>query len=206
MSVVNNKLGINPSADLTVGHSYAVQLDAGAVTDSAGNDFAGIANDTTLNFVAGPPSELHLGTVSGIDLNLIGGFTTNDGQRYYYLDLSNDGTAWDSFADTIDHDALDALFNGGADTVDTQPGGAVVGVDDARTVLVGGYTLVLPTEAELTAALAAIPSGSSQWSEWDGYWSASQTAAEQHTVVSLFDFSMSDSDTNAHVIAIQVVL
>jgi hypothetical protein len=206
LSVVDNKLVINPSADLTVGHSYAVHVDAGAVTDAAGNAFAGIANDTTLNFVAGLPSELHLGTVSGIDLNLIGGFTTSGGQRYYYLDLSNDGSAMDAFTDGVDHNALDALFNGGADTVDTQPGGAVAGVDDARTVLVGGYTLVLPTEAELTTALPQIPNGSDKWSFWDGYWSATQTAADEHAyIMHPMGYMSTDQDVNSYVVALQVL-
>jgi hypothetical protein len=206
LSVQSHKLVINPSTDLMVSDSYAIHLEAGAVTDTAGNAFAGIADDTTLNFVAGLSSALHLGTVSGIDLNLIGGFTTSGGQHYYYLDTSNNGTAMDSFMDGVNHDALDDLFNGGADTVDTQPGGAVAGVDDARTVLVGGYTLVLPTEAELTAALAAIPNGSSQWSQSDTYWSATQTAAEEHTYVNPMGFSGPYLDIGAYVVAIQVVM
>jgi hypothetical protein len=205
LSVSDHRLIINPMTGLFAGHSYAVQLDAGAVIDKAGNLFAGITDDTTLNFVAVEPSVLHLGIVSGIDLNLVGGFTTSTGQRYYYLDRSNNGDGLDSYMDNYSHDELDALFNGGADTVDTQLGGAVAGVDDARTVVVGSYTLVLPTAAELTAALTEIPTGSNEWPAY-GYMSATQTSAGVHEMVHPAGYSVSDVDTNSYLYAIQVVI
>ena len=43
-------LTINPTADLAAGTAYYVEIAAGAVTDLAGNDFAGIADATTWNF------------------------------------------------------------------------------------------------------------------------------------------------------------
>ena len=43
-------LTINPAADLTAGTAYYVEIADGAVTDLAGNDFAGIADATTWNF------------------------------------------------------------------------------------------------------------------------------------------------------------
>ena len=45
-------LTINPTADLKAGGTYAVNIDATAVLDAAGNAYAGIANNTTLNFTA----------------------------------------------------------------------------------------------------------------------------------------------------------
>lgn len=50
VSVNGSVLTINPAADLQAGKQYAVLLSAGAVEDIAGNDFAGIANNATLNF------------------------------------------------------------------------------------------------------------------------------------------------------------
>ena len=41
---------LDPTADLTAGTSYYVQIDAGAFTDLAANNFAGIADSTTWNF------------------------------------------------------------------------------------------------------------------------------------------------------------
>jgi methionine-rich copper-binding protein CopC len=41
---------INPSADLISGTSYHIKVDSGAITDAAGNAYAGINDETTLNF------------------------------------------------------------------------------------------------------------------------------------------------------------
>jgi hypothetical protein len=51
----------------------------------------------------------------------------------------------------LGHDVLDKIFNNGSDTFDTQASGAVAGVDDARTLIKSGYTVVLPTTTELIA-------------------------------------------------------
>ncbi len=41
---------LTPTIPMVAGRSYAVHVSAGAVKDTAGNAFAGIADDTTLNF------------------------------------------------------------------------------------------------------------------------------------------------------------
>ncbi|MCX7246483.1 MAG: Ig-like domain-containing protein, partial [Burkholderiales bacterium] len=65
---------INPSADLTSGSSYNVQMASGVLTDAAGNAYAGIANATTLNFAT-------ITQGSGVNLSAIaagtGGFVIN---------------------------------------------------------------------------------------------------------------------------------
>lgn len=55
VSVAGTVLTINPSANLTSGKVYAVQIAATAVKDAAGNGFAGIADDTTWNFTTVTP-------------------------------------------------------------------------------------------------------------------------------------------------------
>ena len=50
VTVAGSVLTINPSADLTGAKDYAIQIDAGAITDLTGNPFGGIADDTTWNF------------------------------------------------------------------------------------------------------------------------------------------------------------
>jgi len=52
LSVAGNVLTINPSSELEAGVSYAVLIDAGAVTDNAAtpNAFAGVSGTTTWNF------------------------------------------------------------------------------------------------------------------------------------------------------------
>ena len=155
--------------------------------------------DTTL------PDNLNLGTVSDINLNLINKVTMANGKVYYFLDISADGTA--GTTDRITHVRLDNLLNGGADTVNTQTTGAVKGVDDERTVLVNGYTLVLPTMTELlelySDPLSNPPPG------WYGgsYWSATLSSANIHGHVSLVS-SFRDptvADINPFYVAFQVL-
>lgn len=50
VTVSGNTVTINPAAVLEASKAYAVQIDAGALTDVAGNAFTGIANTDTLNF------------------------------------------------------------------------------------------------------------------------------------------------------------
>ncbi|WP_442497499.1 Ig-like domain-containing protein [Methylobacter sp. sgz302048] len=49
-----NTVTINPAEDLLTDSNYFVQLDAGVVTDLVGNAFAGVSDETTLNFVTAP--------------------------------------------------------------------------------------------------------------------------------------------------------
>lgn len=55
VTISGSTLTINPTADLKAGGTYAVNIDATAVLDVAGNAYAGIANNTTLNFTAAVP-------------------------------------------------------------------------------------------------------------------------------------------------------
>ncbi len=96
-------------------------------------------------------------------LNFINPVTLKNGRTYYYMDFSGNFKAYqlghdgapmeDRFDDVVNHDFLDALFNGGNDTVATQLSGAERGVDDARTALIDGYTIVLPTQREIEDVL-----------------------------------------------------
>jgi len=45
-----NQIIIDPAADLTPNTAYHIEIDASAITDTAGNYYAGISDDTTLNF------------------------------------------------------------------------------------------------------------------------------------------------------------
>ncbi|MER0203369.1 MAG: hypothetical protein DU480_05800 [Nitrosomonas sp.] len=45
-----NGIIINPSADLVPGTNYSIRIDSGAITDVSGHGYAGINDDTTLNF------------------------------------------------------------------------------------------------------------------------------------------------------------
>ncbi|MCU6667798.1 cadherin domain-containing protein [Enterobacteriaceae bacterium H4N4] len=50
VSISGNTVTINPTTDLAAGANYHVQIDSGALHDTAGNDYAGISTSTGLNF------------------------------------------------------------------------------------------------------------------------------------------------------------
>ena len=50
VTISGNTVTIKPTADLTAGSSYNVQIASGVLTDQAGNAYAGISSATTLNF------------------------------------------------------------------------------------------------------------------------------------------------------------
>ncbi|NES07334.1 MAG: hypothetical protein F6K22_33795, partial [Okeania sp. SIO2F4] len=50
VTISNNTLTINPTADLAEGTEYYVEIDSGAIEDTAGNDYAGMSDVTTWNF------------------------------------------------------------------------------------------------------------------------------------------------------------
>ena len=89
---------------------------------------------------------LALSTIGDLTFNLIFPVTTAGGKIYYYLDHDGSGTTGNG--DAVMHGLLDTLFNNGMDTTITQEG-THDGTDDARSAIVGEYTLILPTAAEL---------------------------------------------------------
>jgi hypothetical protein len=183
---------INPATGVV---SFKTAPDYEAPTDAGANnvyDITVTANDgvhtsaaqaVAITVTDVPLTALALGTVSGVNLNLINP-TTSGGKYYYYLDHSANGTS--SGADYITHTLLDNLLNGGSDTVDTQTTGAVKGVDDARTVIVGGYTLVLPTATELLALYSdtTVSNLPANWVD-NYYWSSTQYSSNTHDYVHL---------------------
>lgn len=102
-----------------------------------------------------PYAELNLGVFEGRALRLIYPYVSKSGKVYYVGDLNNnkilDVQDHNDAGDHADHVWLDNLFNGGQDRYDTQPNGAIYGVDDARTTIVNGYTIVNPTTSEIVA-------------------------------------------------------
>ena len=50
ISASGAEVKLTPTVSMVAGRSYAVRVSAGAIKDTAGNAFSGIADDTTLNF------------------------------------------------------------------------------------------------------------------------------------------------------------
>jgi hypothetical protein len=64
VSVSGSALTINPTGNLVNGREYAIRASSGAIKDSAGNAFAGIADDSTLSFT--------VAASGGTSLNVLG--------------------------------------------------------------------------------------------------------------------------------------
>lgn len=112
-------------------------------------------------------SSIDLGTVSGVRLNLVSKAVTSDGKVYFHLDVNGNGSG--DTSDLINHDSLDTLFNGGTDTTGSST--PTLGVDTERSVIVNGYTVVLPTLAELQALYNdPLPNPPSGWPQSGGIW------------------------------------
>ncbi len=61
-------LTINPTDDLASNSDYYLEIDAGAITDLAGNDYAGISNSETLNFATGAEADTTAPTITAVSV------------------------------------------------------------------------------------------------------------------------------------------
>ncbi|MCF8164025.1 MAG: hypothetical protein K9J78_09280, partial [Polynucleobacter sp.] len=84
-------------------------------------------------------------------------FTASSGKTYISNSPANDTV---TAGQGISHDSLDALFNNGLDTTATQ---ITIGVDDARSIILGNTQYVLLTKQELTAPDLGLSRSNSWW-------------------------------------------
>ena len=138
-----------------------------------------------------PKPVIDLGMFEGRALRLTHPYVAPDGRVYYVVD--GDGNGRIELADSTSHVWLDKFFNQGNDRFDNQPQGAVAGVDDARTALRDGFTLVNPTTTEIVALRQDLkyylPAGW-RFEDIDYDWvqnvsSATRVAADVHHNISL---------------------
>ncbi len=84
---------------------------------------------------------INLGNRNGVNLSLINPYQApNTNRTYYFLDQNGNGN---TSGDEVSHQALDDLFNGGADTTTSSNRTLTIDADG------GKYTVKLPTVAEL---------------------------------------------------------
>ncbi len=57
VAISGSTVTINPTDDLKPSYQYSVKIDSTAIKDSSGNQFAGINNNTTLNFTTAAPAQ-----------------------------------------------------------------------------------------------------------------------------------------------------
>ncbi len=140
-----------------------------------------------------------MGTVNGVNLNIVGLFSVG-GNVYGIWDPNNNGigSIGSGGGDTGQHNKLDTLLNGGADTIATT--GVVKGVNDARTVIAGGYTIVLPTVTELLGIYNGGKSTVLSTLAAQGiytYWAADKGAsADTHYVLAMYSGYFTPGDTS----------
>ena len=199
--------------DATVSGTSWTYADSRTLTDGQSVSYTARVSDPAGNQSAAGTA--YTATVDTLDtftwggethaLNLVARVNAQDGKTYYALDANGDGVH--NGRDSVSHDWLDGLLNGGADTVDTQSGGAVKGVDDARTVIINGNTWVLPTLAELHA-LYNDPAVANPLAGWhrNGFWSSTRSGSGFHDNESVhYGYQGSYSDTISTSVAFQVL-
>jgi hypothetical protein len=138
VSISGNTLTINPTANLAGQKNYAVQIDAGAITDLNGNGFAGISNDQDLNFATK--------YVAGQDVISLGNLgyliapVQVEGNWYYVWSGAFNGTAdllHGTAGDGFDMTYIETTFFGGTQVSETNRDFSLNGVD-VRIPTLGG--------------------------------------------------------------------
>jgi len=126
VNVSGNRVTINPASDLNADSTYNVKIDSGAVTDEAGNAYAGISNSATLNF----DTETSLDT-SIVVFDLVQGSSSDHSDRTF-----QSGVSYDIYIRVDSDDASLNTRGRGPGTWDRWEGTANLGSDD-RIILVG---------------------------------------------------------------------
>ena len=111
-------------------------------------------------------------------------------------------------SDALTHASLDQLFNGGRDVYDSPPVSA--GVDNQRSVVIGPFTVVLPTTGELLALRSALASAPpTGWTLDQSFASSTLSGDNAHQLVNLSTGTVStngvDNGPNRAVVVLQVL-
>lgn len=133
VSVSGAVVTINPTADLKAGASYYVNIPATAVLDAAGNAYAGIADQTTLNFtVSSTPV-----STTGQTFTLTAGIDTIPGLK---------GTAGTDVTTGDDTIVGDNATTGASDNLDGGAGADIFSYTDSSTTGVAPLAVVKNVE------------------------------------------------------------
>jgi predicted extracellular nuclease/Ca2+-binding RTX toxin-like protein len=144
VAVAGDTVTINPPADLPANTAFYVTVDAGAFEDLAGNDFAGIASTTALNFASGSSNTIGGITILDAAESLEGNATTptatNDVQLVrlgsYSPSAGSSGSPATGNAEVMSYDASTGrlyVLNTVGDQIDIlqiSPSGALTLVDE----------------------------------------------------------------------------
>ncbi|XKE44370.1 cadherin domain-containing protein [Halomonas organivorans] len=161
IAISGNQVTINPTADLNTDSGYSVRIDAGALTDVAGNAYAGIDDTTTLNFT----TESDLDT-SVVVFDMVGNASSDHSGRTF--------SAAESYTIYLRVDSASGTgLNTGSADWGQWSGANNLGSDD-RLVLVGTGSSVLGSFGNPVSTLFLWSQGVS-WkgssNSWAGVWS-----------------------------------
>jgi methionine-rich copper-binding protein CopC len=177
VTISGNTVTINPAADFLGGFNYYVTVDAGAVTDLAGNAFAGISGATAFNFAAAyntvtgtPGDDTLIGTAGGdYMLGLAGNDTLSGGDEHDTLvgglgdDTLDGGSNVDIavFSGNYADYAITQLSTGvwrvvGADGTDTLSNIEYAKFDDKTVRLIPGTGVSIDIAADPNTFMASI--------------------------------------------------
>ncbi len=122
----SNRIVINPTVDLLPGANYNIKIDSGAITDLDGNPYAGISDDTTLNF-----------TTTTDDPSLIGSSPADD-----MVDVPMDSDVVLYFSEPISSGAGNFVITNGTDT-------RVIAANDNNQVTFNGSKVTINPSTDL---------------------------------------------------------
>ncbi len=142
VTIAGAVITINPTADLLPGEGYYITVAANAVEDTAGNDFAGFAAATTLNFTAAAALSA---TLSIDDVSIAEG-DAGTSVLTFTVARSNNTTAFSVDYTTADGTATtgDSDYVLTANTLNFTAGGALT---QTISVTINGDTAIEPNEA-----------------------------------------------------------
>ncbi|WP_369921082.1 DUF4347 domain-containing protein [Marinomonas polaris] len=120
LSIVGNKLTINPTNNLMATNQYAIQITAGALTDSSNNALAAVSGTTLYNFTTGTV-DTTAPTVAIVDVEgptqpNAGTVSINFSEQVLNVDIAD--FALTRNGDTVDISGLSVTGSGHAYTID----------------------------------------------------------------------------------------
>jgi Zn-dependent metalloprotease/methionine-rich copper-binding protein CopC len=207
---------LNPASDLDYSTGYYVQIDAGAVTDLAGNNYAGISDKTTWNFTTEADTTAPVNT-SGwpkADTATTDGFTvrakTNEAGTAYYVVLADGATAPTAAevkAATGSGGAAALKTGNFALTADTEATATVTGLTSstAYDVYVVAQDAVATPNLQTSATKVDITTASTPIESWrNTHWSqtantdnaANDADPDADGIVNLLEYALTDSGTS----------
>ena len=146
-SISGTVLTINPSADMDGNTNYAVQISATAINDISGNSYAGITNNSTLDFTTVAPTPLTI-TVAANNKTYNGTLTATVGAASLMGVSSGDDVSINGVPSAFNFTSTNV---GSGITVNATGNYTITGAD------AGKYTLTQPSfSANITAAALTV--------------------------------------------------